>query len=215
MSEKVRERIVAGAYRALIDDGYEAASVKTIAEEAEVTPGLIHYYFKSKNDLLADAIRYGCKQWRPAPSDGSTQELLAVFEAVKGCTATCADFYRLLFGTTGVGLYNPSIAQAVRDLIREERAYVESLVRVHLSQRGLNEPEAAAIAAAIWGSLNGICLQRLMDPDFDVGSAIDALTWLVGMSPQATVPISQPPSLGQTKPVSQQQEGDAQCNTRS
>ncbi|MCI0398069.1 MAG: TetR/AcrR family transcriptional regulator [Chloroflexi bacterium] len=201
MSEKVRERIVAGAYRTVIDDGYEAASIKSIAEEAAVTPGLVHYYFKSKNDLLADAIRYGCKQWRPEPSDGATQELLAVFEAVKVCTPSCQDFYRLLFGTSGVGLHNPSIAQAVRDLIREERAYVEGLVRAHLAPRGLDQDETAAIAAAVWGSLNSISFQSLMDPDFDIGTAIDALAWLVG--------ISQPPSLGQTRPVNQQQEGGA------
>ncbi len=207
MSKETREHIVDAAYHALVQNGYEATSVKHIAGEAEVAPGLIHYYFKSKDDLLTAAIQYGCKQWRPEPSDGSTQELLAVFEAVKVCTPRCQDFYRLLFGTTGAGLHNPSIAQALRDLIREERAYVEGLVRAHFAQCGLNEPETAASAAAVWGSLNGISLQSLMDPDFDVGAAIDALAWLVG--------ISQPPSLGHTQPVNQQQEGGAQCNPRS
>lgn len=192
MPEATRERIVAGAYRALVEDGYEAASVKMIAEAAEVTPGLIHYYFKSKDDLLAEAIRYGCEQGRPAPSDGSTQELLSYFEAVKMCAPTCQDFNLLLFGGSGVGLHNPGIARAVRDLIREERAYVEGLVRAHLVSCGLDGQETEAMAAAVWGSLIGISLQSLMDPDFDIVAAIDALVWLVG--------INRTPSLDQTGP---------------
>ncbi|MCI0710764.1 MAG: TetR/AcrR family transcriptional regulator, partial [Chloroflexi bacterium] len=146
MPEETRERIVVGAYRAVVEDGYEAASVKTIAQVADVTPGLIHYYFKSKDDLLAAAIRHGGKQWRPEPSDGSTQELLAVFEAAKTCAATYQEFNRLLFCTCGVGLHNPAIAQAVRDVIQDERVYVEGLVRQHMAQRGLRESETTAIA---------------------------------------------------------------------
>jgi hypothetical protein len=35
---------------------------------------------------------------------------------------------------------------------------------------------ADAIAAAMWGSLHGIYLQKLMDPVFDADAAIDALS---------------------------------------
>jgi len=203
MSEETRERLIDGAYRTLINGGYEAASVKDIAREANVTYGLIHYYFKSKDDLLAAAIRRGGKQWRPAPSDGSTQELLAVFEASKTCATTCQEFNRLVFCTCGVGLHNSNIAQAIRDVIDEERAYVDGLVRQHMAQRGLSEPEITAITAAVWGSLTGIGLQMLMDPDFDAEAAIDALAWLVG--------LRQSPSPKQT---SQQEEGGAQCKSQ-
>ena len=33
-----------------------------------------------------------------------------------------------------------------------------------------------AIAAALWGSLHGIYLQKVMNPDFDAEAAIDALS---------------------------------------
>ena len=35
---------------------------------------------------------------------------------------------------------------------------------------------ADAIAAALWGSLHGIYLQKVMDPGFDADAAIDALS---------------------------------------
>ncbi len=65
MLEETRGRIIAGAYHTLIRQGYEATSVKDIAREAGVPPGLIHYYFTSKEDLLVAAIRYGCNQVIP------------------------------------------------------------------------------------------------------------------------------------------------------
>jgi len=45
-----RARIVAAAYRVLVEQGYRAASIKTIARSAGVVPGLIHYYFTSKEE---------------------------------------------------------------------------------------------------------------------------------------------------------------------
>ena len=42
----------------------------------------------------------------------------------------------------------------------------------------MSEPPLAsadAIAAAIWGSLHGIYLQKVMNPEFDAEAAIDAL----------------------------------------
>ncbi|HEY9287413.1 MAG TPA: hypothetical protein VIT43_05260, partial [Candidatus Dormibacteraeota bacterium] len=41
--------------------------------------------------------------------------------------------------------------------------------------RARPEAPADAIAAAVWGSLHGIYLQKLMDPDFNSDAAIDAL----------------------------------------
>src|SRR5262249_15925207 len=85
------------------------------------------------------------------------------------------------FCTCGVGLHKSNIAQAIRDVIHKERAYVDGLVRQHMAQRGLSESEITAITAAVWGGLTGIGLQTLMDPDFDAETAIVALAWLVGL----------------------------------
>jgi len=41
------------------------------------------------------------------------------------------------------------------------------------------EPSADAIAAATWGSLHGIYLQKVVDPAFDADAAIDALSEMV------------------------------------
>src|SRR5215470_10120940 len=60
MSEETRKRIVEAAARVLARDGYAATSVKDIAAEAGIAPGLVHYYFKTKEELVAAAVEAGC-----------------------------------------------------------------------------------------------------------------------------------------------------------
>src|SRR5260370_19519187 len=52
-----REHILQAAYRVLIEQGYDATTIKAIAREAEVAPGLLHYYFANKDELLVEVLR--------------------------------------------------------------------------------------------------------------------------------------------------------------
>src|SRR5437763_13460287 len=47
-----RERLIAAGYAILSEKGIEATTVKEIARLADVSPGLFHYYFASKDELL-------------------------------------------------------------------------------------------------------------------------------------------------------------------
>src|SRR5690348_7533846 len=60
LSDATRDRILDAAYRTLVKRGYHDTSMKDIAEEAGVAPGLAHYYFESKEHLLVETIRHGC-----------------------------------------------------------------------------------------------------------------------------------------------------------
>src|SRR5215831_9666573 len=59
-----RERLIAAGYTILSEKGYEATTVKEVAHVAGVSPGLFHYYFASKDELLIAVlheagVRYG------------------------------------------------------------------------------------------------------------------------------------------------------------
>ena len=60
MPDRTKERIIEAAYRALVKRGYHETSMKDIAAEAGVAPGLAHYYFESKEDLLVAVIEHAC-----------------------------------------------------------------------------------------------------------------------------------------------------------
>lgn len=190
MSDQTKERIVEAAYRTLVRRGYHDTAMKDIAAEAGVAPGLAHYYFETKEDLLVAAIEHGCEPlmrvWEdagvslsgPMPEDADPMMFARMgFELAKEELKSYGGLFLLTFDMFGVGLHNPKIASAVRTFIEERRAFVARISRAVIA--GMAEPplaSAEAIAAAIWGSLHGIYLQKVMNPTFDAEAAIDALS---------------------------------------
>src|SRR5467141_4366291 len=61
MPDQTKARIVDAAYRTLVRRGYHETAMKDIAAEAGVAPGLAHYYFETKEDLLVAAIEHACQ----------------------------------------------------------------------------------------------------------------------------------------------------------
>jgi AcrR family transcriptional regulator len=188
--DQTKERIVDAAYRTLVKHGYHETSMKDIAAEAGVAPGLAHYYFETKEDLLVAAIEHGCepvlRAWQqagmnlsgPLPEDADPMMVARMgFELAKEELKTYGGLFLLTFDMFGVGLHNPKIAAAVRTFIDERRAFIARITQGVIA--GMADPPIAsadAIAAAIWGSLHGIYLQKVMDPEFDAEAAIDALS---------------------------------------
>jgi len=183
--DQTKDRIVQAAYRALVKRGYHETSMKDIAAEAGVAPGLAHYYFETKEDLLVAAIEHACQPvmdaWQqagmnltgPLPEDADPMLVARMgFELAKEELRTYRGLFLLTFDMFGVGLHNPKIAAAVRAFIEERRAFIARITQGVIA--GMPNPPTAsadAIAAALWGSL-----QKVMNSDFDAEAAIDALS---------------------------------------
>ncbi len=190
MADQTKDRIVEAAYRTLVRKGYQETSMKDIAAEAGVAPGLAHYYFASKEDLLVAAIDHACKPaidaWEqagidlnaPLPEDADPMAYARVaFEMAKADLRSNRALFLLTFDMFGVGLHNEKIAAGVRTFIEERRTFTARIAQGVIA--GMPQPpssSAAAIGAAIWGGLHGIYLQALMDTRFDSDAAIDALS---------------------------------------
>lgn len=177
MSEETHDRIVEAALRVLARDGYVATSIKDIAAEAGVAPGLLHYYFHTKEDLVLAALGSACASLRPAPNPGDpTGEVLGGIETFRRNLGEHRQLRTVLAEMHGVALHNPRIRQAVVDFIRADLAYAERLAHAVLAQREDRSPgEARPIAAAVVAALSGIGLVELLDPEFEAGPAIDML----------------------------------------
>jgi AcrR family transcriptional regulator len=57
LAETRRDQIVAAAIRRWLVDGFDATTVASIAREAELAKGTVYIYFKTKQDILDEAIR--------------------------------------------------------------------------------------------------------------------------------------------------------------
>ncbi|HEX6399739.1 MAG TPA: helix-turn-helix domain-containing protein, partial [Actinomycetota bacterium] len=58
-----RHEILAAAARVITDRGLAETRISDIADEAGVSPGLILYYFESKDRLLAEALTFANDQF--------------------------------------------------------------------------------------------------------------------------------------------------------
>ena len=186
MPDSTRDRILEAAYRTLVRRGYHETSMKDIAEEAGVAPGLAHYYFESKEHLLVETIRHGCapliEEWHRRAAAGPQGLEAAVALGHEGLELQKAELkehlelFGLIFDMVGVSLHNQRIGAAVNEFVQEDRERIAAVARAVFA--ALPQPPAAqpgAVAAVIWAALNGITLQKLINPDFDADRAIDAL----------------------------------------
>lgn len=175
MGEDNRERILEAALSALSRQGYANTSVKDIADEAGVATGLVHYYFKSKQELLVAALLRCCEQISLKLETAAEAE--AAFQLLKDSLAEKNDFHRFFVEMIGVGLHDKQLGEGVLEFIRTDRGFVEQ-VTDRVVGEGLDPAGRKAMAAAIWAAILGISVQRLVDPDFDAPAAVDALALL-------------------------------------
>src|SRR6187549_2862602 len=84
-TEERRLQITGALVKVMAKRGYDGASVADIARAARLTPGLVHYHFKSKQEILLAALddlvarhREGLEQ-RIAEAQGDAERELDAF----------------------------------------------------------------------------------------------------------------------------------------
>jgi AcrR family transcriptional regulator len=173
----LRLQIMSAAYRLLADKGYDAATMKEIAQEAGVAPGLIHYYFQSKDQLLLEVLKAAADRYvRQMEQLGETLEghnlMLAAFAEPKQQLEQEPEWYRLRCELFALGLRNPKFLPAAAAILVEGRRCIGELM-CKIAGQSVAEPNATA--AVLLAALDGLALQHLLDPNFDYEAAYDEM----------------------------------------
>jgi AcrR family transcriptional regulator len=179
-----RTRILEAAFNVLSRQGYENTSIKDIAEEAGAAQGLVHYHYKSKQQLVLAVLEYVCRKVELGTAEGEAGALQA-FEHTKAMLRESRATNSLYVQLIGVSLHDDVIGPGVRDFIRTDRAHVEDIARQVLAEREVDQSPARGIAGVVWAAILGIIIQSLVDPEFDADEAVDTLA---AMSLSATYP---------------------------
>jgi AcrR family transcriptional regulator len=170
-----RARIVDAAFRVLAEQGYAAASIKTIARAAGVAPGLVHYYFASKEDLLIEVLRNVARGRRMAldsfmHAKRPDRAAALLRDALRNIHQQ-PNGYRLRFELFALGLRDPALQPGTRDLLEGGRTAIGGFLAE------LGDPELARpLASVMLAALDGLALQHLLDPEFDLDQAVAVLT---------------------------------------
>ena len=183
--EDRRAQIIRGAAAVLGRQGYEATSMKEIADEIGVSSGLLHYYFGTKEDLLAGVVRFlhdeQMTEWRRAMADieGPLERVAAGMRRASDKFQADPQFWHLLFDMYATGLRNPRLRKRVRAMANDLVSQIAEEMRVLAKDVPL--PPQLAIedcALAIAGAIDGIALLATVTDD-DGQGAFRALLALV------------------------------------
>lgn len=180
--EEKRTRILEALHICLTEKPFDQTSIKDIARAAGVNHGLLHYYFRSKEDILLHYIdhvigRYKAmfEQWlTEKQAEGlAGKDLAAAFFDFMNDRITLDRRLSMVFiEIWEIAVYNP----AVRD--RLQQAYQEWMEALAFILRGATADPAAAkgISIASVAFLEGMSLfSVILDPD-----AIDIREVLTG-----------------------------------
>ena len=172
-----RERLIAAGYGVLSEKGYEATTVKEVARAAGVSPGLFHYYFGSKDELLVAVLheagaRYGQMMRDLRASSSGEQFLQSAVAATRDRVQQEPEWYRLRYELFALSLRNPAFLPILGELL----AYIREMFAHALAGvTGGDSVRAQALAAVVLACFDGLALQQLAEPDADLTAAYDLL----------------------------------------
>lgn len=175
--QKTREAILDAAAKLVAERGWGNVSTRMVAERAQVRPGLIHYYFASQDDLLAEAavhaLRIAVQSMVTLVRADPPAALEAIPAGLAAQDVAVDPTFLLGIETYLAAARDPGLAAALRGLYQGLRDdFAETL-----AAEGL--PDAGTRAALLAAALDGLVMHRAADPSFPIEAAAQLLiSWV-------------------------------------
>ncbi len=160
-----REEIIWALYDCLSERGQEKVTIKEIAVKAGLTPGMIHYYFESKDDIVAGLAVAIIEKY-----DSLIEAQLAAASSTEKKIAYAIDFMvdelifnvplnRVFYNLIQMAFERQHLQQVVKNFLAE---YRRRLARV-FEEAGAGKA-SRGLGAALVAVTEGFSLQCMVDP---------------------------------------------------
>ena len=176
------ERILAAMRTSVAQRGVAASTFDVVAREAGVSRGLLHYYFGTKERLLAEvarreaATRLAFLRERLAGAADADELLDVLLASLRRTIRDEPEFLTVMFELLALARRQPDIAAEVAALLATTRDEVAAVL-TDLDARGaisLRAP-ADAVADALFAMGDGAALRALGEPGRDAAPLLEAL----------------------------------------
>jgi len=179
-SDEKSRRILAAVRSILAQKGYAGTTINLVAKEAGVSRGLLHYYFKNKEEMLAKVIQ-----------DNMQLNVRLVSDLLENCNSAAdfaeqlvgalrhvlqqdPDFFHLFFEGWAVARQSAVVSQTLDELYGQfRRAMSEGLETAQNNGKIKPRLPIASTAVYLTGLIDGLGLQMITEPDL----AADDDTW--------------------------------------
>ncbi|QRK08195.1 TetR family transcriptional regulator [Archangium violaceum] len=157
-TEERRQQIVEGMLRVMAERGYERASISEIARAAGLSPGLVHYHFTEKQEILltlveqlAGRVRERVKARVERVRSGARAQVDAFIDAYLA-TGDDADPASVAAWVTisAEAVRQPEVRAAYEKVVRSDLEFLEELVATRIGRR-----RSRAVAAGLFATVQG------------------------------------------------------------
>ncbi len=165
-------QILQAARSILARRGFAGTTVSLVAAEAGVSRGLLHYYFKNKEEMLARVIDENMAASvikvadLLARSKSATEIADRLVEALQQVFEFDPDFFSLFFEAEAAARQSPALASQLRTLYGNFRRAVQEGLQAAVDRGDIAPPiPAAGLSAILTSIIDGLGLQLITETE--------------------------------------------------
>ncbi|MBI4830876.1 MAG: TetR/AcrR family transcriptional regulator [Candidatus Lindowbacteria bacterium] len=171
VAEERRKEIIAGLYECLASTGYEEISIKDIAKAAKVSHGALHYYFKSKKDIVFAFVEEFVKE-EEARFNGLVTSVDSAWGRLDALIAFLTEDMifdkkanTVFFNLYHMGCHDDDIRRCLVGSYSHMRNLIRDTVEYGISRGEFPAVDSEKLAFILTGVVDGFSLQLSMDPN--------------------------------------------------
>jgi AcrR family transcriptional regulator len=175
------QRIVEAMRASVARRGVAGSTFDHVAREARVSRGLLHYYFGTKERLLAEVVRHDCDlrmialDEQLADARDADGVIDALVDSLRRFVKEEPEFITVVFELFTLSRRNEEIAAEFAELLRRIREHVAGLLARKQEEGALHlRAEPGAVADVLFSLADGFCMRMLTETDHDWSETIAA-----------------------------------------
>jgi AcrR family transcriptional regulator len=175
-AEQRREQMLRAALEVIADRGYADTRISDVAERIGISPALVIYYFKTKDQLLTEAIRYldnlwyadGQRRMATLPTAAARIEEIVAMSCLPEADTEPGSSWTLWVDFWALAARNPEVSGLRQRDDERWRELISSLVRSGQQDGEFREIDPRNFAILLCSLLDGLAIQiALADPVVD------------------------------------------------
>jgi len=165
-----RSQLIKAAYRVLSKKGYHDFTIRDIAKEADLSTGLVHYYFKNKQDLLVSVLKEINENIRKflikSYSDlDDPVEKLKIFMTHAFELGNDEDYFKVIFDFWTLSKSSDRMHRTNKKLLKGYRDECRSIIVEGIEKGVFNDIEVEYTVSVIISVVQGMIIQYVVDRD--------------------------------------------------
>jgi AcrR family transcriptional regulator len=166
-----REQMLRAALEVIADRGYADTRIADVAERSGISPALVIYYFKTKDQLLTEAIRYSEDTWyadgqrrlASLPTAAARVEEIVAMSCLPEADPEPRDSWLLWLDFWALAARNPEVAGLRQKADERWRDLISSLVVSGQAAGEFHAVDPDNFAVLLSGLLDGLAIQIALD----------------------------------------------------